>query len=529
MKTKYISLIAVMLLLTVSFSCTESFLDTEQQGVISIDNFYGTEEEAFQGILGCYDAFQDIYLGSFYLMTQSLLSDEAYCGGSLRGDAVALEEVNEFRYGADNNYIQNHFSDFYKGIYRANIILEKITPDTDAKKNIIAEAKVFRAYFYFQLVIAWGDVPLVLKTLNPSEYAQPRASSSEIWAQIEKDLSEAIPDLPLRSQQTLADNARISKGTAQSVLGKVYLFEEKYAEAASEFQKVIDSEEYDLYPEFSQILLESTEHGIESVFEVSQPKNMNNTSFANLKETTFLYLFYGTKGGGWFDGGSLGIFNGGWGFVNAKYSLYEAYSQENDLVRRQSTILSESELKAKGGKLRNSLYATAELPEGTLAWSTDSCVRLKYTTFMSETASVPPFNFGTNVRVIRYADVLLMAAEAYNRKSSPDDDKARESLNKVRARVSLDAVDSSLSGDALFEKIKTERKLELAFEGQRFQDLVRWGDAEETLKDQGKTIPKGDGTFYEVAGAGFKARNVLFPIPSQELSVNPNMTQNSGY
>jgi len=132
--------------------------------------------------------------------------------------------------------------------------------------------------------------------------------------------------------------------------------------------------------------------------------------------------------------------------------------------------------------------------------------------------------------LIRYADVLLMAAEAYNRQPTPDDAAARALVDKVRDRVSLPPLDGSLAGDNLFEAIKTERRLELAFEGQRFQDLIRWGDAEDVLKDQGKEIPKGDNTFYSVAGAGFKARNVLFPIPAQELSVNPNITENNdGY
>lgn len=529
MKTTYFSVITLFLLLIFSSSCSDSYLNTEQQGVIPLDNFYKTDKEAFQGVLGCYDALQNLYLGqnSLYLMTQTMMSDEAYCGGSTRGDSFFLEEINEFRYGADNNFIKYTFTDLYAGVYKANIVLEKVLPDTDAKKIMIAEAKAFRAFFYFQLVVGYGDVPLVLKSLTPSEYAQPRAKAIEIWAQIEKDLNEAIVDLPLRSKQSVVDKARISKGTAQSILGKVYLFEKKYTESAAEFKKVIDSNEFGLNPDYSQNLRESTELGIESVFEVTLPKNMNNTDFANLKEMSWLYVFYSPKGGGWFDGGSLGIFNGGFGFVNAKQSLYQAFVDANDLVRRKSSILNEAEVKAAGGKLRNSLFATPSLPEGTLAWSTDPYVRLKYASYSSETASIPIFNFGTNVRVIRYADVLLMAAEANNRKPNPDDTQALKYINIVRSRVQLAPL--TVTGDNLFSAIKLERRLELAFEGQRYQDLVRWGDAATVLKDQGKSIPKGDGTFYSVAEAGFKSKNLLFPIPAQEMTVNPKMTQNTGY
>jgi hypothetical protein len=132
------------------------------------------------------------------------------------------------------------------------------------------------------------------------------------------------------------------------------------------------------------------------------------------------------------------------------------------------------------------------------------------------------------VRMIRFADVLLMAAEANNRKSSPDDAKALSYVNRVRARVSLSPLAST--GDQLFADIKTERQLELAFEGERYLDLIRWGDAANALKDQGKVIPLGNGSELDLSDAGFKTgKNELLPIPSYEINVNKNMTQNPGY
>lgn len=137
-------------------------------------------------------------------------------------------------------------------------------------------------------------------------------------------------------------------------------------------------------------------------------------------------------------------------------------------------------------------------------------------------------NVGTNVRMIRYADVLLMAAEAYNR--SGNDDRARTYINQVRARVSLDPV--STTGADLFEDIKTERKLELALEMVRYMDLQRWGDAYEALKDQGKMVPNGSGGFYQPQGAGYEqGKNELLPIPEYEMTVNTALEgqQNPGY
>ncbi|MCK7536444.1 MAG: RagB/SusD family nutrient uptake outer membrane protein [Marinilabiliales bacterium] len=245
MKTKYILFFVFSIVL---LSACEEFLDTKQPGVFTVDEFYQTDQQAFQAILGCYDYIQNVWENVEYVpqQTYTMMSDEVYAGGSLRGDALRLEEVNEFRHSSNNSLMSDLFSQSYNGIYRSNTILERVTPDTDVKKLVIAEAKVMRAFWYFQLVFNWGDVPLVTKVLAPEEYAQPRTPASQVWAQIEKDLNEAIPDLPLKSAQTKRDKARWSKGAAQSLLGKAYLFQEKYTEAANEFEKVIISNEYNL-------------------------------------------------------------------------------------------------------------------------------------------------------------------------------------------------------------------------------------------------------------------------------------------
>jgi hypothetical protein len=533
MKTKYI--LTFLILAAMLFACSEDFLDTKQKGVTTVEDFYSNDEEVLQGILGCYDFLQNIWINVEYtpMMTYTMMSDEVYCGGSLRGDATRLEEVNEFRYGSNSLLMYDLFSQPYFGIYRSNVILENVEDDSDFNKVVRAEAKAMRAFWYFHLVFNFGDVPLVTKILAPSEYAQPRAPKSEVWALIEQDLQEAIAVLPLKSQQSTKDKPRFSKGAAQSLLGKVYLFQEKYTEAAAEFQKVIDSHEYGLYPDFSKVLRKDSELGIESVFEIMQP--ISSYSRASVPprigqvqgERSRWLRFYGPKGAGWFETGTLGI-KDGFNFALPKYESYQAFVDAGDVVRRSATIINETELKAAGGDMRNPLYATPELPQGTLPYSSDPCIRLKYQQYVSETGPTEEhYNYGTNLRLIRYADVLLMAAEAYNRKPSPDDAKALQYINEVRTRAQLPAL--TVTGDALFQAIKTERRLELMFEGHRYHDLIRWGDAMNVLKDQGKLIPRGDGTYFSVPEAGFKERNWLMAIPEQELDVNPNMTQNTGY
>ncbi len=532
MKTKYI--IITLFFITIFIGCSDDFMDTKQKGVTDIENFYKTDAEALQGVTSIYDRFQymcNTYGG--YKQTLDILSDDAYTGGSLRGDFFLAEEFDEFRYGSNNMILNWNFQWLYEGVYRSNVVLKYTTNDSAKKKVIIAEAKALRAMFYFELVTGWGDVPLVTAPLAPSEYAQPRAPKAEVWAQIEKDLTEAAADLPLKSQQGAGEKQRVSKGTALSMLGKAYLFQKKYTEAAAEFQKVIDSKEYSLYPDFSKITQVDSEFGVESIFEVSQPNNSANISAG---ETSMNGLFWQPKGGGWFQptfqpGGQLNIVNFGFNIMTAKLSLWQAFADAGDVVRRNGTVLSEAEVIARGSKLRNLEQATPSLPQGTLAYSTDACLRVKYASWATESSTGwmnYVENYGTNTRWIRYADVLLMAAEAYNRKSTPDDSKALLCINQVRERAQIPAL--TVTGDALFTAIKLERRLELAFENHRFQDLIRWGDAAKVLADEGKLIPKGDGTYISVENAGFKEKNWLFPLPDSELSTNPNITGNNpGY
>ena len=529
-KYKVVFLIAILIL----SGCSKSFLDTKPEGSITMDNFYKTDADARGAILSVYDILQSMNAygwGSMWMM-KTLLSDEIYCGGGSRGDSPPYEELNEFRFNSSNTVISTLFRMSYFGIYRANIVIQKISPESEAKKQAIAEAKSLRAMIYFDLVTLWGKVPLVLTPLEPGNYNQPREEVANIWHQIEIDLNEAIPDLPMKSQQSTADKVHVSKGMAQAMLGKALLYQKKYADAGVELQKVIDSHEYSLISDYSQILKKNQEFGMESLFEISysSAKNYdwNNFQWGNNgrnNENNLVWQFCSPRGDGCFDGGSTGLV-AGWGFAYPKTSIWDAYGAANDSVRRKATLMSEVELISQGGKIRKF--------DDSYPWGCIGIVRLKYAAWVDESnaseTSIKELNYGTNLRLMRYADVLLMAAEAYNR--SGNDGKALPLINQVRTRVNLLGLNSA--GDQLFADIKNERRLELSFEGVRFQDLIRWGDAQTLLADQGKEIPKGTFTgtqenFLTIDDAGFKAKNVLLPIPEQEISVNPLSSQNDGY
>ncbi|MDR2388290.1 MAG: RagB/SusD family nutrient uptake outer membrane protein [Tannerellaceae bacterium] len=513
---KYIlfSLASLML----SAGCSD-FLNTEQRGVTSLEDFYQTDLDAEQALYAVYDKMQrsgEGTPGRDFFQWKIVLSDDAVAGGGGRGDNYTAEELDEFVFGPENEIITFMFTKFYQMIYMANLLIEKVSPDSPVKQQAIAEAKALRAFAYFELVTLWGPVPLVTKILDPTEYAQPNGEVSAIWAQIEQDLQEAIPVLPLRSQQSPARLANVSRGAAQAWLGKAYLFQEKFQEAAEAFEQVIQSNEYRLLADFRNITRHAWEFSEESLFEVSYYEDLINPEYT-------CALAYGGPRESWFKAGTSGITETGWHYTAPENDLYQAFIDHGETVRMYGSVWSEKELAEVGGSYRK---ADNSLPHGT-----EGYIRIKHGAYVDEFPNqidAMHWNGGMNYRITRYADVLLMAAEALCRKAAPDNAKALGYVNQVRERAELPPLTSQ--GAQLFEDIKQERRFELAFEFSRYQDLLRWGDAAEALKDRGKRIPNGDGTYLEFPNAGFKkGRHELLPFPYTEMNVNPNLVQNPGY
>jgi len=498
-------------------ACSESFLDVEQRGAISEESFYRTDEEAMEALMAAFDNLQQI---DYTLCTVlNGLSDEAYAGGGQRGDnGGILEEINEFRFGPTNTSLTNLFDWSYTGIYRANKVINNVNPDTEIKALAVAEARFLRAFHYFYLVTLWGDVPLVLFELDNDNYAQPRTDSSFIWKQIEKDLLAAVEELPLRSDMPGRYECFASQGAALAFLGKAYLFQNRFDEAAACFDLVINSLQFDLYPDYNRILRPDTEFGVESLFEVSFATGKNYLYYPGSESSA--WLIFTSPRENYFESGDLNIYPG-WGFLNPRMSLYDAYVEAGDSVRRVSALITEEDLISKGGKIRNVF--------NNLPYGNEGLLRLKYVLYEEDGGQPnPKANNGTNIRMLRFADVLLMAAEAHNRKTTPDDEMALSYLNRVRERARLEPLD--VYGSELFKAIQVERRLELSFEFVRFQDLLRWGEAFQVLSEQGRSIPVGNGEFYSFPEAGFKAgKNELLPIPEREMNVNDYMIQNPGY
>jgi hypothetical protein len=496
MKNKLIIIFSVLLLT----ACNDEFLEVTPVGRVLESNFYQNQEQAFEALVAVYDVLQWNDQGGFTMFRPLLdaASDDCFAGGSDASDQPSWVAWDAFNLNPDLGPQWGFWNKNYRGIYRANLFLEKIegiegvTPQFKARS--IAEAKFLRAKFYFDLVRLFGRVPLITNTLGSDEYYTiEQLDGASIFPQIEQDLNEAIADLP----ETVSGNelGRITKGAAQGLLGRAILFQNdngRMGTAATILDDIVNSGLYSLEANFADIFLTSNEYGVESVFEISYSDNSNagwDGFGSGSGEGNVGIQFVGMRD---YSGPTFAT---GWGFCPVTPNLVTAMTGD---PRFEHTIIDAS-------ALQGASYTPGYQETGYF-------VR-KYAPLQANTAGdgEVPLNWANNVREIRYADVLLMAAEALVR-SGGDESKARDYVNQVRARVALAAI--TTSGNALLEDIYAERRLELACEGQRFFDLVRTGKAETALASDGFTVGKSE----------------VLPIPQSEIDLsNGALTQNNGY
>lgn len=494
-------------------SCSESFLDVKPTGKTTESEFYQTDDEAFMALIAAYDILQLYSVLSFDgpALTRVLPSDESVAAGGGPGDLVHFQEFDDYSYTSTNKAIRIAYEVFYFGVYRANLVVDHVEPTNANRKQIIAEAKVMRAHFYFELVTMFGGVPLHKEVPGADSYAKARATSEEVYAFIEQDLIEAIPDLSHKSALGGDDQFRVSVETAEALLGKAYLYQEKWSEAASAFGDLISKEgsEVGLDPDYAHLWTPDGRWGSETLLNISFSSNENHVDGGDVwwessrrkYEANYDVQLMGPRVEH-YDLGSSGLMYG-WGFNSPTAAIYDAFVAAGDTSRKKVTLMSEDELVNQ--------YGGSVQPD---AFGFHGSIRLKYATYTDQTSfeADPVMNYANHYRLLRYADVLLMAAEAYYRDGN--ENQARIELNKVRERAALHA--ETASGDALFQAIVLERQIELAFEGQRFFDLVRWGLADEVLGPDGF-----------VAGI-----HELFPIPQEEIDANPAINpedQNPGW
>jgi starch-binding outer membrane protein, SusD/RagB family len=497
MKIQKIAIILIVSALALA-ACRKDFLEKSPPVGSTLENFYQTEADAVAAINAAYAAlqFEMTPAGHFRWFWGDIMSDDSEKGGSGDNDQPLLAALEQFQGPVNTEYLEAEWAADYEGIYRANLVLTYV-PDIEMnpqlKERILGEAYFIRAWFHYILVTMFGDVPMVDRLLAPSEYSTPRTPADQVWALVESDFRAAADRLPLRSQYPMSDLGRITKGAAQSMLVKTLLWQERWAEARAIAEEVANSGEYQLVPNYSTIFTTAGENNAESVFEIQyMTESGGNWGYNSANEGTFTNVFQRARGQ--FDG---------FGFnIPTQDFVDEFFAEGFEDPRLSSTVFREGEPMGDRGIFTKE--ATGGFPH--------DYYPKKYFNNRSEQATFgdPNPNGGSNDRVIRFSDVLLMHAEAAAQMG--DEGAALASLNRVRARVGIPEL--SKSGPALLDAIYRERRIELGLEGHRFFDLVRTGKATEKLGPLGY-----NDNIHRV-----------FPIPLSQIQVtNGVITQNPGY
>lgn len=454
-------------------------------------NYFNTAEDYELALIGAYDPLQASFLT---LWIGEIASDNSIAGGESPTDTEGLHQIDNMTHGAVNSELRNIMRWNYAGVARANYILEyKDKISFPGKDRIIAEARFLRAYYYFELTKYFGAMPLVVdKRLGASEVTQiERAPQSEIYKQIEDDLKFAAANLDWSN----GTKGRVDKGAALALLGKAYLYQDKFGPAAVTLDRVIIEGGYSLFPDYDAQFRVVNENNSEVVFDV-QYSGLEGGSY-----DCFICLegnaapgFHGIR---LYEGPVYGVGNS---YNLPTDDLYQSF-EAND-PRKTASVLDIDSFKNAQPNPNDVSYGIGQ--GGHTGYYNNKYIKRQGEIGLPDTDLTSPLNY----QVIRYADVLLMAAEAHNRNNN--DGPALRYLKKVRDRVGMPEI--TLAGQALTEAIWQERRHELSGEGHRFFDLVRTGQAANSI--QGFTTGKHE----------------LFPIPQVEIDLaGGNWQQNNNY
>jgi len=473
-KQYFIKYITLIFLIIGNYSCKKDFVDLTPQGLIPVYNYYVDEPSIKSALNGIYNSLRIIYNNNWTY--SELPSDNTITFPEGEG---THGEMDKFTWTATSPRIQEAWSRHYRTISLCNILLDRIQPISMPQANkdrYTAEAKFIRALMYFNLVRMFGDVPLVLDVIEKEEqaYSYNRETAPNVYTQIEKDLTEAASNLPV--SYTGADVGRVTKTAANGLLGKVYMFEKKFTNAESILAGVAA-----LAP-----------NPLISYDRVFGSGNDNNPEF----------IF------------SIQYISGGFGEGNS-------FSREFVPIVSGTTIIGVSGNSSNvGGADINSAFEPGDTRKPLSIGIFTNVALVYYYTRKFLYPTVPAGNEGENDwPVLRFGDIILLYAEALNENGKTND--ALTQLNRVRSRGGL-PLKAGLPQQDARTAIYNERRVELCFEGERWFDLVRWNIFIPTM--QAFKIK------YNVTGMGnIDARLALFPIPSRERSLNPNLTQNNGY
>lgn len=568
MKLKYI---ACALALGTLFGACDDKLDIPQQGVLNMETYYRTDEDATEALAAVYSQWAGQMVNNNY-MNKSLLADDCYSGGNGPADGGDRAGFSRAFFDVNCDLVKEMYRGYYTVINRANLVIDNFSgeaADSPVKRNAVAEARFFRAFCYMELVTLWGNPPLVTTVLSSSEGCVENTPAATTWEFIEKELTAIINSGDLTQKTSATDTqagTRPTKQTAQAYLGKAYLIQGKYADALVQFKEVINSGLYALAQgnDYGNLFHNNGNYSSEYILSnntVLDAQNyytipwtfaiLNNWIWGNSK----LQIRDWGKAMFFFGPGAMGVdldFTMGYGFFNPTEKLAAKFVEieGKNGFRLNKTILSHD-------KMHDVVGAWLEDGDDDGAGSQhfEHCGWYRYKLLCRKSDQYPYtawLGCAINVPDMRYAELLLMAAEAGLKTG---DAGATGWFNEVRSRAQ-----APLEGSLTMQKIQDEMFVETCFEGHRYQDLQRWdrnGDIDmvQVLKDKGKknvyfttiwpskTSPEPyakeptdfnyKSFLYYVPAteqrAGFEAYEKLLPYPQAELDVNPNIKQNEGW
>ncbi|MDB5250179.1 MAG: RagB/SusD protein [Segetibacter sp.] len=507
---KILIVISIIVLLVFS-SCKRNF-DEPNPNSPTTASFWNSQLDAVKGVNAVYSTLkrQASVYSRWMFYHRVLRSDEGFGSG---GD-IGLNNLMSFVQTDYNNALTAEtWQNLYVGVFRANQAIANIpniNMDAALRKRLVAEAKFLRGLFYFDLTLFWGRPPLML---DPSTLtAQPKnATNEEAWAQVVKDFTEAAADLP--ESYPSSELGRATKGAAYAFIGKAYLQQNKYQPAIDALNWLVvgpGKSVYDLMTNYDDNFLITTENNRESVFElqfVNKPNENGDDDVRediNLNSGASIAQFIAPPGIGFNDGAAR------------KRWLVDTFLFEKTLAGKRDPRLSASfifdsthERGPDSTMVYGQSFASRKLPSGGMWFR-------KLLNDRTPGKTNEGFSSGNNYRMIRYADVLLMYAEALNGINKTAD--AYQYVNRVRGRVGMSELPAGMTQAQFLAQIKHERIVELSGEGWRWADLLRWGELTTDLKAR-------DPEFTNFV----KGKHEYYPIPQTDIDLNPNLAQNPNY
>jgi len=531
---KIFKIIFLFLILGSFITCSSDNLDVEPVNEFLSENFYQTDDQVYNALIAAYDPIGwTMAFGNWIseVMFNEIRSDNANAGGDPSdNDQPGWQEFDDFRNTNTNTVILPMYRRFYIGIFRANLVILKpefTSPQVDVYQ---AEAKFLRAYYHFELFKHFGPIPVVQELLTPEDTDLSRNTMTEVFTAIEADLLDAINVLPISvsSSQT----GRATKGSAQALLGKVYMYWADldndntaiFDAAANQLNAVVESGAYSLVDDYSALYGFGFKNSSESVFEIQK---------SNLWPSDF----------GWFEGiegngiiqlcGIRGLceehpdYQAGWGFMLPTPGLYNSYLSD-DTYRRDASIVSEAQLEQEvldaGASCDVVVDPTQSNPQDFTGFWQIKASNFKSYVGNNVNGGDPNLTKDANIYSIRYADVLLMLAESLVR-GTGSESEAMDYIDQVRERAAGPGDNSgsfrtsqqlmSDQGWSLLEVLRYERRAEFALEGDRWFDLVRSGRASSSLF-AGDNIRENN---FDIN------KHLWLPIALSETTVATNLTE----